>query len=161
MAVTTLLPTFALHLLSTPTHHQRPAASATLEAFTQFHHDRYLRYARARLDDPAAAATAVAETFTDLSVVWKEILSSPSPAALAWRILRHAVERRPRASDGEPAGPAFTAEQADAMLLHGHLDMPVAEAADVMGIDDSLLRVRLASAQRLLCARSRESGAAT
>jgi DNA-directed RNA polymerase specialized sigma24 family protein len=124
--------------------------SLEYEAFTQFHRARYLRYAQTRTSDPAAAALAVEEAFSDLAAIWGEVLRSPNPAAIAWPVLRQAVERCSPPPTAATVFHFLPPGHADAVVLHHGLGLPLAETAELMGIDISALRARLAASGRLL-----------
>ncbi|MBB4161655.1 hypothetical protein [Streptomyces cinereoruber] len=66
----------------------------------------------------------------DLAMTWTEVLQSPSPSALAWRLLSVRTGR-----DAVTAGPhrVLPAAQADAVLLRYRLGLPAEQAAEVMG----------------------------
>ncbi|MFI8515592.1 hypothetical protein ACIGHB_31140 [Streptomyces sp. NPDC085460] len=104
-----------------------PAAFA---AFCMRHMDTYTRYAIVRTGDPHTANALVGAVLGDLAMTWMEVLQSPSPSALAWRLLSSRAGR-----DSASAGPyrVLPATQADAVLLHYRLGLPVEQAAEVMG----------------------------
>ncbi|WP_052847681.1 sigma factor-like helix-turn-helix DNA-binding protein [Streptomyces avicenniae] len=119
------------------------------QAFRELRHAAYLRFAQARTGDPHAASSLVDAAFIDLAAIWPDVLRSARPAAIAWSVLgRHLA-----ALDGESQAPAaasfgdpFTGpgpRRSDAMLLHQQLGMSVKEAAEVMGIDETSLRLLL------------------
>ncbi|MEV0636401.1 hypothetical protein AB0I77_15810 [Streptomyces sp. NPDC050619] len=106
-----------------------PAAFA---AFCLRHLDVYTRYVAVRVGDERQARMLVQAALGDLAMVWAEALESPSPSALAWRLL---VARTSRAAvaGGPELYRVLPARQADAVLLHYRLGLPAAMAADVMG----------------------------
>jgi len=128
--------------------------SLEYEAFTQLHRTRYLRYTQARNSNPAAAAMVVEEAFADLAAIWGDVLRSPSPAAIAWSVLRQTVERQSPPPSEATVFHILPPDYADAVVLHHGLGLPLEEAADLMGIDISSLLTRLAASGRLLSART-------
>ncbi|MET9437539.1 hypothetical protein [Streptomyces sp. NPDC006551] len=99
-------------------------------AFCMRHMDTYTRYTAVRTGDPHAANALVSAVLGDLAMAWTEVLRSPSPSALAWRLLSTRAGR-----DATAAGPhrVLPAAQADAVLLHYRLGLPAEQAAEVMG----------------------------
>jgi DNA-directed RNA polymerase specialized sigma24 family protein len=106
-----------------------PAAFA---AFCLRHLDVYTRYAAVRIGDERQARMLVQAAFGDLAMLWAEALESPSPSALAWRLLA-ARTSRAASGDGAELYRVLPARQADAVLLHYRLGLSAATAADVMG----------------------------
>ena len=99
-------------------------------AFCMRHMDTYTRYTTVRTGDPRTANALVRAVLGDLAMTWMEVLQSPSPSALAWRLLSTRAGR-----DAMSAGPhkVLPATQADAVLLHYRLGLPAEQAAEVMG----------------------------
>lgn len=106
-----------------------PAAFA---AFCSGHLDVYIRYAAVRVGDERQAQMLVQAALGDLAMMWAEALQSPSPSALAWRLLV-ARTSRAKAAGGLDLYRVLPARQADAVLLHYRLGLPAARAASVMG----------------------------
>ncbi|MER8073703.1 hypothetical protein ABTZ59_36340 [Streptomyces sp. NPDC094034] len=117
-------------------------------AFRELNRPRYRRYARARTGDADAAERAVEGMLADLAVVWKEVLRSPSPAAAAWCLLGQNIEKCTRADTGSALHRVLRTELADTALLHLQLGVSLMDAADLMGVDVSVVRARLAVAER-------------
>ncbi|MFE5729955.1 hypothetical protein ACFQ7A_03435 [Streptomyces sp. NPDC056528] len=92
--------------------------------------DTYIRYALVRTGDWHTANDLVSATLGDLAMAWTEVLQSPSPSALAWRLLSARTGR-----DVITAGPhrLLPTAQADAVLLRYRLGLPTRQAAEVMG----------------------------
>lgn len=128
----------------------RPTPTGPLDylAFRQLHHDPYLKYASHRLTSRDAAQQAVDAAFSELAAQWLTALRSPSPAAVAWSLLQHAVANAPSRTDTPPH--ALPSQQSDAVLLHRRLGLTVEEAAALMGIDRAALITHLALARRAL-----------
>ncbi|MFF4509264.1 hypothetical protein [Streptomyces sp. NPDC001401] len=105
-----------------------PAAFA---AFCQRHLDIYIRYALLRVGDDRQARVLAQAALGDLAMAWAEALQSPSPAALAWRLLAARISGV--APDDLQLYRVLPALQADAVLLRYRLGLPAAEAAEVMG----------------------------
>lgn len=128
-------------------------ASLGYTAFRLLYEDRYLEYAEIRLGDRQCGLSAVLAALGALSAIWGEVLRSSCPAAMAWRVLEHAVSASRAAASG-PGGDAVVlhdvlpAEQADAVLLHHRMGMSPREAADLMGIHVSALAALLRIAER-------------
>jgi hypothetical protein len=99
-------------------------------AFCTRHMDTYIRYTAVRTGDRHAASALVSAVLGDLAMTWMEVLQSPSPSALAWRLLSARTSR-----DATSAGPhrVLPANQADAVLLHYRLGLSAEQAAEVMG----------------------------
>ncbi|MFE2159923.1 sigma factor-like helix-turn-helix DNA-binding protein [Streptomyces lydicus] len=129
-------------------------ASLGYTAFRLLYEDVYLTYAERRLGDRQAASGAVLAAFGALSAVWGEVLSSSSPAAIAWQVLDHAVcAGRPECGTAQGVDAlrdVLPAEQADAVLIHRCMGMSVREAAALMGIEESTLAALLRMAERNL-----------
>ncbi|MFJ9591045.1 hypothetical protein [Streptomyces acidicola] len=106
-----------------------PAAFA---AFCLRHLDVYNRYAAVRVGDEQRARMLVQAALGDLAMMWAEALESPSPSALAWRLLATRTGGAV-AAGGPELYRILPAQQADAVLLHYRLGLPAARAADVMG----------------------------
>ncbi|MDX3855923.1 hypothetical protein [Streptomyces sp. AK02-01A] len=119
-------------------------------AFRELHHGPYLRYAEARTPDTESASRAVEAAFTEIAQTWKETLLSPNSVATAWRILHHAVVGHADCvmipAPSSDCAPANTPE--DAVVLHRRLNLPLHQAAELMGIDTSEMCMLLRMADR-------------
>ncbi|WP_052286679.1 sigma-70 region 4 domain-containing protein [Streptomyces sp. 769] len=121
-------------------------------AFRQLHHDIYLRYASVRTEDWNRANQCVDAVFEELSTGWPAALRSNCPAARAWFLLRQEAAVRARCRPGQTWRIHCLLEesQADVVLLHIRLGLPVAEVAALMGVDDCAVRALLRAAERSL-----------
>ncbi|MEV5513901.1 hypothetical protein AB0L50_13370 [Streptomyces flaveolus] len=92
----------------------------------------YTRYAALRVGEVPQAQVLVQATLGDLAMAWTEALQSPSPSALAWRLL---TGRANRAAAGRSPSlyNVLPPPQADAVLLRYRLGLDEARAAEVMG----------------------------
>ncbi|GAU71084.1 hypothetical protein SSP35_27_00050 [Streptomyces sp. NBRC 110611] len=135
------------------TAHCRPTGfRLAYTAFRQLHHDVYLRYASVRTEDWHRAKQCVDAVFETLSTVWPATLRSDCPAARAWCLLRHEAAARACCRPGQTWRIHCLLEdpQADVVLLHDRLGLPVAQVAVLMGIDDYTVRALLRTAERSL-----------
>ncbi|WP_410097343.1 sigma factor-like helix-turn-helix DNA-binding protein [Streptomyces sp. Isolate_219] len=131
------------------------AATASLgyTAFRLLYEDRYLEYAEIRLGDQRFGSSAVLAALGALSAIWGEVLRSSCPAAMAWRVLEHAVSASRSAASGSGGDTdvlhgVLPAEQADAVLLHHRMGLSQGEAAELMGLHVSALAALLRIAER-------------
>ncbi|WP_143665478.1 hypothetical protein [Streptomyces sp. CS113] len=137
-----------------PGHNRRPPCPPLFRlefaAFCEANRNTYLRYAHARLGDQADARQCVGVVLGDLGPRWIATLGSASPAARAWGDLRAETKRRTTGAAKRP-GQLHTVlreDQADIMLLHHHLRLPVDAAAGFMGLASPEARALLRGAER-------------
>ncbi|MFE0930930.1 hypothetical protein ACFW4O_35170 [Streptomyces mutabilis] len=119
-------------------------------AFCEANRDTYLRYAQVRLGDQTDARRCVDVVLGALGTRWIAALGSASPAARAWGDLRAEADRR-TISAAKQAGKFHAVlrdDQADIMLLHHHLRLPVDDAAGFMGLAGPDARALLRGAER-------------
>ncbi|MFB7454955.1 hypothetical protein [Streptomyces sp. NPDC056194] len=133
-------------------HRQRTAARRTntlpvtlllppaLDAFHTLTRGPYEAYAHAHLP-PAAARSAVHQTFGLLSANWNYVIGQPHPARLAWEQLVACTESRTRPRQEIHA---TTGLQYDALVLHHLLHQGVQTIAQVVGHDASKIRYLIA-----------------
>ncbi|MEU3549451.1 hypothetical protein [Streptomyces longwoodensis] len=116
-------------------HRAQRTALTAYTAFRERHYEAYLQYASLRIGRRAAAETAVTAALTELAVSWTAILGSAGPAAVAWRILHHHVDR---AAGCDPtavaAGNDMQTLHDDAYFLHERLHLDRDRIAEVLGI---------------------------
>ncbi|MGQ4484256.1 hypothetical protein ACN6LM_002584 [Streptomyces sp. SAS_281] len=124
-------------------------------AFSERNLPRYARYTSARLAKKADAAGAVLAALAYAREDWDWLLGQPSPAADVWDELRHQV--RCLARVGAAPDPDVTAiyeglpeASADSLLLCRRLGLAVGEAAELMGVEKSVVHAGLAVARRNL-----------
>ncbi|MEU5159690.1 hypothetical protein AB0G74_08795 [Streptomyces sp. NPDC020875] len=88
--------------------------------------------------------------FTALGRRWPAVLASDCPAARVWKDLRAEAGRRTVTAvlRGGRFHTALRDDQADVMLLHHRLRMPIGDAAGLMGLP-------VHDAQALLCGAER------
>ncbi|MFI2613076.1 hypothetical protein [Kitasatospora sp. NPDC018619] len=127
-------------------------ARSGFEGFVELYRLPYGRYARARLDDVAAAAEAVAWTFGCVEADWDAVMGCPEPSAVCWALLRDAVARC-----GAPGRPSadwlhtvLPASRADVVLLRYRLGFDPSTAARLMGVSEGVAEVELRAALRIL-----------
>lgn len=102
-------------------------------AFCLLRLETYTRYAALRVGNEQQARTLVRATLGELAMMWTEALQSPSPAALAWRLLAARTGRVAAAGRSPALYRLLPTPQADAVLLRYRLGLPEARAAEVMG----------------------------
>ncbi|MGW1278883.1 hypothetical protein ACWD4V_18280 [Streptomyces tsukubensis] len=134
--------------------HPSPPSRFRLEftAFCETNREAYLRYAQLRLQDPAQARHCVDTVLAALGRRWPAVLASDCPAARVWSDLR-AEARHRTVTAALRAGRLHTAlrdDQADIMLLHHHLRLPLDDAAGLMGLPRHDARALLRGAERAL-----------
>ncbi|WP_329240762.1 sigma-70 region 4 domain-containing protein [Streptomyces sp. NBC_01478] len=125
-------------------------------AFCLLHQDRYLHYTRERVQDAWMSRQVVEAVLGNLATIWPTVISSPRPAAVAWRLLDALITS---ALGGRQAGAAQPADavhqllpraQADAVILRCRLDLSEKEAAELMGVEAPAVASQLRMAQRAL-----------
>ncbi|MGW0710528.1 hypothetical protein ACWD4G_32000 [Streptomyces sp. NPDC002643] len=119
---------------------------AAFTAFCQVHLDIYTRYAALRVGDDGHGRILARAALGDLAMVWAEALQSPSPSALAWRLLTARITRA--AADDRALYRVLPLAQADAVLLRYRLGLPEEKAAAVMGWQPGEFTTLLKSAVR-------------
>ena len=125
-------------------------------AFAERNSPRYTLYAEARLSAGVRSSAVVEATLTCARAKWKWLMCQPCPAAEVWEELRHQVERQSERS--APRNPVLavlyqrlpSAACADSWVLCRLLGFPVAEAAELMGTEPSVVEAALAAARRTL-----------
>ncbi|MFE7276918.1 hypothetical protein [Streptomyces sp. NPDC057623] len=119
-------------------------------AFCETYRDAYLRYALVRIEDQAEAKRCVDTVLDAVGMRWIAVLASACPAAQVWRELRS--EARHRAIGAASRAGRFHAvlrdDQADILLLHRRLSLPVERAAGLMGLAGPDARALLRGAER-------------
>ncbi|MGW7579790.1 hypothetical protein ACWGKU_20390 [Kitasatospora sp. NPDC054768] len=127
-------------------------ARSGFEGFVELYRLQYGRYARARLDDVAAAAEAVAWTFGYVEAGWEAVLGCPEPTAVCWALLRDAVSRC--SVSGRPSADwlhaVLPATSADVVVLRCRLGFDLSTAARLMGVSEGVVEVELRAALRIL-----------
>ncbi|MEU6227493.1 hypothetical protein [Streptomyces sp. NPDC047042] len=121
-------------------------------AFCVRHLDIYTRYAAVRMRDGGQARALAQAALGDLAMMWAEALESPSPSALAWRLLAVRTGRA-AAGGGLELYRMLPVPQADAVLLRYRLGLSAAEAAEVMGWEPGEFACLLKAAVRTGAAR--------
>ncbi|MET9116061.1 sigma-70 region 4 domain-containing protein [Streptomyces longwoodensis] len=132
----------------------RPLLPLEYTAFCLLHQERYLRYTRERVQDASMSRQVVEAVLGNLATLWPTVISSPRPAAVAWRLLdalissalRDTALPRPVDAVHRMLPPA----QADAVILRCRLHLSDAQAAELMGVETSTVASQLRMAQRAL-----------
>ncbi|WP_159041631.1 hypothetical protein [Streptomyces sp. WM4235] len=121
-------------------------------AFRELHLDWYLRYAHVRTGEWTRANRCVEAVFDALSASWATALRSACPAARAWQLLRDQAGERTTCSEGHgwSVHCLLNDAQADTLLLHHRLGLPITRTADLMGLDIHAVRALLRSAERAI-----------
>ncbi|MEV7787629.1 hypothetical protein AB0O72_19895 [Streptomyces sp. NPDC088106] len=125
-------------------------------AFCLLHQEGYLRYARERVRDDWMSRQIVEVALGNLATIWPTVISSPRPAAVAWRLLDALIssalrDRRARAAQSVDAVyQLLPPAQADAVILCCRLRLSEVQAADLMGVEAPTVASQLRMAQRAL-----------
>ena len=110
----------------------------------------YVQYAERRITGRAEARRCVDAVLATLEDRWITVLASQCPAARIWTDLRAEIARRtPRT--GNRAGQLHAIlkpAQADIVILHHDLGLPIERAAHLMGITDPVAHALLRGAER-------------
>ncbi|MFI1890197.1 hypothetical protein [Streptomyces jumonjinensis] len=133
-------------------HQPAPREPLDYLAFRELVHDAYTRYAQARIGQMPLTRIAVNTAFAAIRQAWPRTLSSASAPQTAWRLLRQTVTCYADATPGAASIVHCILDHAtaDAVLLHRRLGMPLRQAADLMGVDNSAVRALLVRADRAL-----------
>lgn len=124
-------------------------------AFCLLHQERYLRYTRERMQDAGMSRQVVEAVLGNLATLWPTVISSPRPAAVAWRLLDALISSALRAAV-QPARPVDAVHrmlppaQADAVILRCRLRLSETQAAELMGVEAPAVASQLRMAQRAL-----------
>ncbi|MFF4041117.1 hypothetical protein [Streptomyces sp. NPDC001816] len=129
-------------------------------AFCQLHQGDYLRYTRERVQDAWMSRQVVQAVLGNLATIWPTVISSPRPAAVAWRLLDALISSAMRDRKATPAAQSLDVvhrmlphEQADAVILRCRLRLSEQRAAELMGVEAPAVASQLLMAQRALAAR--------
>ncbi|MFG2960797.1 sigma factor-like helix-turn-helix DNA-binding protein [Streptomyces sp. NPDC048291] len=130
-------------------------------AFCQLHQEDYLRYARERVQDAWMSRRVVQAALGQLATIWPAVISSPRPAAVAWRLLNALVSSAVPERTAPPSAQAADAMhrmlppgQADALILRCRLSLSEQRAAELMGVEAPAVASQLLMAQRELAKRA-------
>ncbi|KUN55465.1 hypothetical protein AQJ46_49410 [Streptomyces canus] len=124
-------------------------------AFCLLHQERYLHYTRERVQDAWMSRQVVEAVLGNLATLWPTVISSPRPAAVAWRLLDALISSALRGT-APPARPVDAVHrmlppaQADAVILRCRLRLSEAQAAELMGVEAPAVASQLRMAQRAL-----------
>ncbi|MGQ4374813.1 hypothetical protein ACN6K9_001684 [Streptomyces sp. SAS_267] len=114
--------------------------------------DRYLRYARARVADPILSRELVEAALGSVAVNWAGVLASHCPAAEAWDILGSVIAQALRgqtaASRCNVVYRLLPPLQADVVILRHRLCLSDEQAADLLGVEESVVTSQLLMARR-------------
>ncbi|MER6738129.1 sigma-70 region 4 domain-containing protein [Streptomyces puniciscabiei] len=126
-------------------------------AFCLLHQEDYLRYARERVQDAWMSRQVVEAVLGNIATIWPTVLSSPRPAAVAWRLLDALISSAIRERKSQTVARTVDAmhqvlppEQADAIILRCRLRLSEQRAAELMGVDAPAVASHLLMAQRAL-----------
>jgi RNA polymerase sigma-70 factor, ECF subfamily len=132
--------------------------------------ERVLRAVFALAGDRALAEDATQEAFARALARWRRIGAHPAPAGwvttTALNVARRQLRRKPepsstrqdRAQDEDErlslhdAIRALSPRQQEAVVLHYLVDLPVAEVAAVMGVDEGTVKTHLSRARTAIAA---------
>ncbi|MFJ9378229.1 sigma factor-like helix-turn-helix DNA-binding protein [Streptomyces sp. NPDC101455] len=122
-------------------------------AFAERNRPRYTLHARARLSSVARSTAVVEATLVSAHERRQWLMCQPCPAAEVWDELRRKVERRgERAASQDPVLAVLYQRLpnacADSVVLCRRLGFPLAEAAELMGVEPSAAETALAAARR-------------
>ncbi len=134
-------------------------------AFCLLYQERYLHYTRERVHDPLMSQQVVRALLGNLATIWPTVISSPRPAAVAWRLLDALISSVLRNGDAGVTGPdpvrqVLPPAQADAVVLRCRMHLSEAQAAELMGVEPPVVATRLRMAQRALPGKLTASAAA-
>ncbi|AZQ32118.1 hypothetical protein EJ357_47635 [Streptomyces cyaneochromogenes] len=143
-----------------PDHAPQPAIELVLPleytAFCLLYQERYLSYTRERVRDVWMSQQVVEAVLGNLATIWPTVISSPRPAAVAWRLLDALISSALRGRKPAVAQPVDAVHrvlphaQADAVILLCRLRLSEAQAAEVMGVEVPAVASQLRMAQRAL-----------
>lgn len=106
----------------------------TCEVFCRNCWPVYWRYGAACVGSAAVGVAVANAVVGDLGSRWESVLSSPSPAVMAWDFLVERASSRRTASVRRLYG-LLERREADALLLRHKLGLSVGEGGRVMGVD--------------------------
>lgn len=123
-------------------------------AFCMHYQDRYLRYTRVRVADPGLSRELVETALGSMAINWTGLLASHCPAAEAWDILGSAIAQAVR---GQAAASLCNVVyrilpqlQADVVVLRHRLCLSDEQAADLLGVEESVVTSQLRMAHRAM-----------
>ncbi|GAA3798109.1 hypothetical protein GCM10022403_034960 [Streptomyces coacervatus] len=125
-------------------------------AFCLLHQDRYLHYTRERVQDAWMSQQVVEAVLGNLVTIWPTVISSPRPAAVAWRLLDALIASALRSRRAGATLPVDAVHrmlprgQADAVILRCRLHLSEKQAAELMGVEAPAVASQLRMAQRAL-----------
>ncbi|WP_416484297.1 hypothetical protein [Streptomyces sp. CL12] len=122
------------------------------QALCEANRPAYVQYAEQRITDWAEARRCVDAVLEALDHRWTMVLSSQCPAASIWTDLRaEAARRTPRpGSRAVRLHAVLSPAQADIVILHHDLGLPVERAAHLMGMAGPIAHALLRGAEREL-----------
>ncbi|MGI5414244.1 sigma factor-like helix-turn-helix DNA-binding protein [Streptomyces chartreusis] len=135
-------------------------------AFCLLYQERYLHYTRERVQDAWMSQQLVEAVLGNLVTIWPAVISSPRPAAVAWRLLDALISSALRSHGHAVAQPVDAVHQvlppaqADAVILRCRLHLSEAQAAELMGVEAPAVASQLRMAQRALEAEKAAFGGA-
>ncbi|MFE3945911.1 hypothetical protein ACFXPV_29250 [Streptomyces sp. NPDC059118] len=108
----------------------------TFTAFCTLRLAAYMRFATACTGCPCTGRELAQEALGDLATVWERALRSASPAALSWDLISERGSACARLRPGGSVYRVLPRLYADAVMLRYRLGIGMAEAAELMGIDE-------------------------
>ncbi|MER5881189.1 hypothetical protein ABT119_35385 [Streptomyces sp. NPDC001910] len=130
-------------------------------AFCMHYQDRYLRYTRVRVADPVLSRELVEAALGSVATNWASLLASHCPAAEAWDILgsfiAQAVRSRAAARRCSVVYRVLPPLQADVVILRHRLCLSDEQAADLLGVEESVVTTQLRMAHRTVSHRLQQS----
>ncbi|SNT56265.1 hypothetical protein [Actinacidiphila glaucinigra] len=133
-----------------------PVLPVEYRAFCLLHQERYMRYTRERVQDMRMSRQVVGEALGNLAMIWPAVISSPRPAAVAWRLLNTLISSEVRHLESQVEEPVdavhqvLPSAQADAVILRCRLQLDDRQAAELMGVEASAVASQLLMAERTM-----------
>jgi hypothetical protein len=124
-------------------------------AFCLLYQERYLQYTRERVQDAHTSQQVVRAVLGNLATIWPTVISSPRPAAVAWRLLDALISSAVRNGDrralrADSVHRWLPPGQADAVILRCRMHLSETQAAELMGVEPPVVATQLRMAQRAL-----------
>ncbi|MEU0248278.1 hypothetical protein ABZ192_28915 [Streptomyces sp. NPDC006235] len=130
-------------------------------AFCLLYQDHYLRYTRARVADPDLSRELVETALGSVAINWATVLASRRPAAEAWDILgsliAQALHGHATATLCNTVYRVLPPLQADVVILRHRLSLSDGQAADLIGVEESVVASQLRMAHRTMARRTAPS----
>ncbi len=120
------------------------------QALCEANRPAYVQYAEQRIADRAEARQCVDAVLEAVKGRWITVLGSQCPAARIWADLRTEAARRTpgAASRAGRLHAILRPAEADMVILHHHVGLPVERAAHLMGMANPIAHALLRGAER-------------